>query len=61
MMVASVEYSYVHHVMEQLGLTEEDLPFIYVSDTETQRPIRYRGQLEENEVRKWAQDILKNM
>ena len=45
--------------MKSLGLGENDLPMIYLTDANTQLPIPYKGKLEQNEIRKWAQDILK--
>lgn len=33
MSIATVEHTKVTHVMQQLGLKEDDLPFIYVTDS----------------------------
>ena len=35
------------------------MPIVYVTDTITQVPTLYRGELEENAIRAWATDILK--
>ena len=57
--LAIVEYANVLNIMRGLGLGENDVPMIYLTDANTQMPIPYKGKLEQNDIRKWAQDILK--
>jgi hypothetical protein len=46
--------------MESLDLSEADMPVIYVSDSVRHAPKLYEGELEQNAIRAWATDILKN-
>ena len=57
--VATVDFARARTVMQQMELTEADMPIVYITDTITQYPIRYKGKLEQNDLRKWAQDQLK--
>ncbi len=46
--------------MESMGFTEGDMPVIYVSDSVRNVPKIYKGELEQNAIRTWATDILRN-
>ena len=60
MTVATVEFGYTKTMMQSMGLTEADMPIIYVSDSVRNIPRLYKGELEQNAIRAWAIDIIKN-
>lgn len=60
MTVATVEFSNTKNMMKSLGFTEADMPIIYVSDSVRNVPRLYKGELEQNAIRAWAIDIIKN-
>lgn len=60
MTVATVEFANTRTMMEGMGFTEADMPVIYVSDSVRNVPKIYRGELEQNAIRTWATDILRN-
>lgn len=60
MTVATVDYSKAETFLNRLGLQEEDMPVIYVTDAVTDKVITYQGELDANSIRAWAIDILKD-
>ncbi len=60
MTVATVEFANTRTMMESMGFSESDMPIIYVSDSVRNVPKIYKGELEQNAIRTWATDILKN-
>lgn len=59
MSVATIDYSRGKEFLTKIGLTESDMPLIYVTDTINQWPNIYEGELESDAIRVWAQDLLK--
>lgn len=58
--VATADYATHSIMVTNLGLSREDLPLVYMLDHKTGEPyMLMNSSLETNEVRKWAQDILK--
>ena len=60
MCIATVDFSNGRNFLVKLGFTESDMPIIYVTDTVHQVPIIYKGELETDAIRVWAQDLLKS-
>ena len=58
--MATVEFANTRTMMESMGFTEADMPVIYVSDSVRNVPKIYKGELEQNAIRTWATDILRN-
>ena len=59
MCIATAEYSNAPSFFRNLGIRESDAPLIYVTDTLTNTPMMYDGELEPDAIRLWAQDLLK--
>ena len=59
MQVATTDYSKAKNVLDQMNLTEDDLPILYATDTINQLPYKYNGPLEYNPIVAWAQELIK--
>ena len=59
MCIATADFSTNPSFLNNLGIMESNLPLIYVTDTFSNVPLFYRGELEQDAIRAWAQDVIK--
>ena len=57
--IATADMTSHKAMAEKLGLTHMKAPFLYSFNMKSRMPIIYSGDLDEDSIRVWAQDIIK--